>query len=250
MKVLVLSDLHLEFGDLEIETSNIDVVILAGDIHIKEKGFKWAIENIQNIPVIYVLGNHEYYGTAYPKLIDKLKHEAVNSNIHFLENNTVTINDINFIGCTLWTDFELFGDPRISGYECQQVMTDYKKIRLSPKYSKLRSIDVAAIHKKSLTWLNNELKEREGQSNIVITHHAPSTKSLPEKYQKNTISAAYVSNLDDVIEKFQPKYWIHGHLHNSSHYSIGNTQVVCNPRGYTGEENYDFDSGYIIEIKN
>jgi len=232
MKVLVLSDLHVEFEDSTIDTSNVDVVILAGDIHIKKNGVKWINENIQKTPVVYVLGNHEFYGKAYPKLVHDLKKSTIGSNIHILEKDSISVEGVNFLGCTLWTDFELLGDPRIAGYECQQVMTDYKKIRVSPKFSKLRSIDVASIHRQSLTWLCSELESLEGQTNVVVTHHAPSAKSLPEQFKNDIVSSAYASDLEHVILQYSPKYWIHGHLHNSSDYEIGNTRVLCNPKGY------------------
>lgn len=248
MKVLVLSDLHIEFEGFEINYSDVDLVILAGDIHVKEHGYKWASENVKGIPVLYVLGNHEFYGKAYPKLIDDLKEKSKNSNIHILEKDVFTINGINFLGCTLWTDFELFGDPRITGYECQQSMTDFKKIRVAPKFSKLRSIDVASIHKQSLSWLTEELDKRREQVNIVITHHAPSIQSVPEQFKEDTLSAAYASNLEHVITEYNPRYWIHGHMHNSSDYMIGDTRIICNPKGYPDESNPDFKGNYFIEV--
>lgn len=238
----------MEFDDYQIDSSSVDVVVLAGDIHVKEQGLQWAVDNIKDVPVIYILGNHEFYGKAYPKLIDSLKERTSKTNIHILEKDLLTIDGINFLGCTLWTNFELFGDPRIAGFECQQVMTDFKKIRLSPKFSKLRSIDVAAIHRQSITWLRNQLERLDKQTNVVISHHAPSKLSVPEEYKDDIISAAYASNLDGTIRKYQPKYWIHGHLHNSSDYLIGETRVVCNPRGYPKERNIDFNSSYIIEL--
>lgn len=194
------------------------------------------------------MGNHEFYGSAYSKLVDKLKEESKGSNIHILEKDSVSIDGVNFLGCTLWTDFNLFRDSRNDGYQCQQVMTDYKKIRVSPRFSKIRSIDIFSIHRKSLNWLTNKLSELEGQKNIVVTHHAPSLRSVPDYYKDNVISAAYASNLENVIEKHNPRAWIHGHLHNSSNYKIKETQVVCNPRGYSDERNSEFDDNFILEI--
>ena len=166
MKIQVLSDLHIEFETFEFESNDADVVVLAGDIHIKDKGVAWALENIKDKPVIYVLGNHEFYGKAYPKHVDALKQQVQGSNIHVLENDIFTIDGVNFLGCTLWTDFALYGDPRLAGYHCQQVMTDFKKIRLSPKFSKLRSIDVATIHRRSLQWLQEALNKRRS----IVVH--------------------------------------------------------------------------------
>ena len=110
MKIQLLSDLHIEFQSYEYPDCDSDVVVLAGDIHTKGQGVKWAIENILDKPVIYVLGNHEYYGKTYPKLVAEVKELARGTNVHILERDVVTINGVNFLGCTLWTDFELFGD--------------------------------------------------------------------------------------------------------------------------------------------
>lgn len=248
MRVQVLSDLHIEFEDLEIEKVDSDVVVLAGDIHVKGKGVSWALKNIEDKPVLYVLGNHEFYGKAYPKLIESLKEDTKGTNVTVLEKDTVAINDVNFMGCTLWTDFELFGDPRIAGYHCQQIMNDFKKIRLSPKYSKLRSIDVSAIHRRSLQWLKSELEKHRGEKNVVITHHGPSRISLPDGKEEDMGSSSYVSNLEYVIEEFAPKYWVHGHLHNSSTYQVDNCKVVCNPRGYPDERNKEFTQDFVFQV--
>lgn len=248
MKVLILSDLHLEFHHLNINDCQADIVILAGDIHLRDKGLRWAMSTFTDTPVLYVLGNHEYYGSAYPKLVNKLKIIAKDTHVHILERDTFCLNGIKFIGCTLWTDFNLFGDPRIAGYSCQQIMTDYKKIRFSPQYSKLRSIDVSAIHHRSLIWLCNEFEKYHNDTTVVISHHAPSRICLPECHKNDIISAAYASNLDHVIEQYQPDLWVHGHLHNTVDKTMSNTRIVCNPRGYYGEENPDFDPNFIIDI--
>ena len=248
LKIQVLSDLHIEFEGFEFVETESDVVILAGDIHVKDKGVLWALENIQNKPVIYVLGNHEFYGKAYPKLVGSIKEKVEGSNVHLLEKDLLEINGVNFLGCTLWTDFNLFGDSRITGYQCQQIMTDFKKIRVSPKFSKLRSIDVASIHRQSIEWLKSELESKRNEKNIVVTHHGPSIRSLPEGKENDVSSAAYVSELDSVISEYSPDYWVHGHIHNSSNYKIGCCNIVCNPRGYPDERNPDFRSDYTIEI--
>lgn len=249
MKLRILSDLHLEFSDLALSTIDFDITVLAGDIHVKDKALEWIKENIPKKLVIYVLGNHEFYGKSYPKHITKLKSETKGSNIHILENNKLTIDGINFFGSTLWTDFSLFGEPRVAGYHCQQVMNDFKKIRLLPNYSKLRAIDSGEIHKQSIHWLKSELTKCQGDKNVVISHHGPSKKSLLERYASDLSSAAYVSNLDELILKYCPNYWIHGHLHNSADYTIGSCRVLCNPRGYYPNElNENFDEKFTIDI--
>jgi len=248
VKIHILSDFHSEFDDFEYIENDSDVVVLAGDINLKERGIAWVLDTIKNKPVIYVMGNHEYYTSAYPKLLNSIKDMCKNTNVHVLENDQVKIGDVDFFGCTLWTNFKLLGDPRLSGYQCQQVMSDYKKIRLTPKYSKLRSIDVAAINQRSINWLKSELRASDSQSKVVVTHHAPSVKSLPEEFRTDPVSAAYASNHEDLILEYSPKLWIHGHIHSKSDYKIGNTRIVCNPRGYPDEDVLNFDHGLVHEI--
>lgn len=248
MKIQLLSDLHIEFQYYAYPKADADVVVLAGDIHTKDRGVKWALDEIKDKPVIFDLGNHDFYGKAYPKLIGSLKELTKNTNIHVLENDLVTIDGVNFLGCTLWTDFELFGDARISGYECQQVMTDYKKIRCSPNFAKLRSIDTAMIHSRSVKWLEENLDEHRGENNVVVTHHAPSLKSVPEMYLNNIITPGYASDLEGLIKKHKPDYWMHGHLHSSSDYMIGDCRVLCNPKGYPDSLNSDFKPELYLDI--
>ena len=164
MKLHILSDVHVEFGPYDAPETDADVVVLAGDIHVGRNGFDWAREQFPNKPVLYVLGNHEYYGKALPKFADKLRELAEGTNVHILEQDSLTLDGVTFLGCTLWTDFELFGDPRIAGYEAAQKMTDYKRIRVSPNYRRLhiiklrsglnRTMDICTVRwvKSSINW--------------------------------------------------------------------------------------------------
>jgi Icc-related predicted phosphoesterase len=248
MKVQIISDIHLEFGIREFDFSKADLLILAGDLSIGMTGFTWISKKVKNIPVLYVLGNHEYYKNSYPKLLHKLKKAAEGTNIHVLENESICFGDISFHCCTLWTNFELFGDPRIAGFECQQKMNDYQLIRRDPSYSRLRSIDTRVIHNESIKWLGESLRASRTKTNVIITHHAPSIKSVKEKYKDDLISAAYASNLDDFILSTKPNLWIHGHIHEAFDYYIGETRVISNPKGYPGENVEGFREYLIIEI--
>jgi predicted phosphodiesterase len=101
MKIQLLSDLHVEFGDYRYEESDCDVVVLAGDIHTKGRGLSWALDNIKHKPVIYVFGIHEFYGATYPKLLDRMMQQCIGTNVHILENDLFKLDGINFLGCTL-----------------------------------------------------------------------------------------------------------------------------------------------------
>ena len=179
MKIQIISDLHHEFGQIELSYTQADVVVFAGDVNVGTKGVEWLMSNFPEKPVVYVLGNHEYYKGAYPKTLNKILAAAKGTNIHVLENNSVDIGPVRFHGATLWTDFSLFGDPRVYGMLCQDKMNDYKKIRRDPSYSKLRTIDTYRIHRRSLKWLEQSLDNSTMPNNIVVTHHAPSIQSVP-----------------------------------------------------------------------
>jgi len=248
MKIHIVSDLHREFGYNDFDLNLADVLILAGDTDLGVKGISWLKSLSLDIPIIYVLGNHEYYKGAYPKTLYKIKDAASNSNIHVLENESLEIDHVCFHGCTLWTDFSLKGNPAEYGSLCQSRMNDYKKIRLGDNYAKLRSIDTFRIHQTSRQWLTESLSVSEAKHNIVVTHHAPSIRSLSMKYLDDPLSAAYVSDMEDLIIKHQPSYWIHGHIHTPVNYKIGNTEIICNPHGYINELYNGFNKNLVIEI--
>lgn len=248
VKLLVLSDLHIEFEQIGYDFSKCDVVVLAGDIHVGTRGVQWALENIKDKPVIYVLGNHEYYRCSYPKLLHLCKEVAVGSNVHVLENESITIEDVTFHGATLWTDFNLFGDPLKSGIEAQAWMNDYKLIRKNPSYGRITPLDTAKIHKGSTDWLLANLQDRTTTKNIVITHHAPSLKSVSAQYKKDKLTPSFASDLENIITKCKPDLWIHGHIHSACDYLIANTRVVCNPFGYPHEKTIGFDPSLIVDV--
>ena len=127
-------------------------------------------------------------------------------------------------------------------------MTDYKKIRRAPDFAKLRSIDTAVIHRRSVKWMERTLEEHQGETNVVVTHHGPSLKSVPGMYLNDVTTAAYVSNLEELIVRHKPNYWMHGHLHSSSDYMVGDCRVLCNPKGYPDSINSGYRSDFCLEI--
>lgn len=247
-RIKIFSDLHLEFGLVGYNFSECDVVVFAGDVFVGTQGIEWILDSIPDIPVVYVLGNHEYYKHAYPKLLLQVKDIAAGSNVFVLENESVEIDGAVFHGATLWTDFKLFGDPVVAGFHCQQRMNDYSLIRRNPSYSKMRSLDTYQIHQSSKNWLEESLTSSKSAKNIVVTHHAPSLQSVPPEYKDNMLSAAFASNLEGLILKHQPNLWVHGHIHTASDYFINETRVVCNPSGYPGEEIAGFVANRVIEV--
>jgi Icc-related predicted phosphoesterase len=251
MKLHILSDLHIEFAGFKPRETDADVVILAGDIHVGEKGFVWAEKQFKNQQVIYVLGNHEYYHGEIPGLTQNLITRSQGTNIHILENKSLTIGDVQFSGCTLWTDFKLLNNPDTAMVESREKVNDYRMINLSGEQKKIDPSYTATCHSRSRSWLNQELKkaQKEKKKTVVITHCAPGIMSVPDRYKNDVLSAAFASRMEGFIEKTQPDLWVHGHIHDSSDYNIGKTRILCNPRGYEpNEPNTDFNPDLFVEI--
>src|SRR5262249_43820762 len=149
----------------------------------------------------YVLGNHEYYRSAIPNLTEKIRRRCEGTNIRLLENQETQIEGVRFLGCTLWTDFRLFG-PEMSQRameEARAKMNDFKLIRHSPKYGRFSPNTCASFHRRSRAWLVDKLKE-PGAPTIVVTHHAPHLNCVQESFRSQILSAAYASDLSDIIE--------------------------------------------------
>ena len=248
MRIRILSDLHLEFADFRPPPVAADVVVLAGDIHVGTKGITWAREEFPDVPVLYVLGNHEFYQGAIPKLVDKLREAAAGSNVHILEKDSLAVGDVRFSGCTLWTDMALIdGDPQIGIGASASTMSDYRLIRVSPNHRRLRPEDTIRFHHQSRRWLEQELGV-EAPVRVIISHHAPLPDSLHPAYAGEPSNAAYASDLRALIERTQPPLWIHGHVHYGRDYRVGATRVVCNPRGYPGELAEGFQPDLVVEL--
>lgn len=269
MKVRVVSDLHLEcceYGHGVPDLGTGDVLILGGDIlcarHFKRDGrlrevygdfLQRCADNFDR--VLYICGNHEAYGYNYEGTLGAIC-DALPSNIQLMENDTVSIGDWCFIGCTLWTDFR--NENALEMMEAAQCMNDYKTIRITPKYRKLRPEDTLNFHKTSKAYIASELERLGPDAKVwVLTHHAPSYQSVAEMYRtKGIANGAYVSDLDDLVLTYpQIKVWSHGHTHNSFDYIIGGCRVVCNPRGYyngynNADLNLDFDPAFTIDLQS
>jgi Icc-related predicted phosphoesterase len=246
--VRVLSDLHLEFSDFRPPKANADAVVLAGDIHVGIKGVAWAREEFPDVPVLYVLGNHEYYKGALPRLLDKIRLEAAGSNVQILEQESVVIGGVRFLAATLWTDMALIDDDAQVGMAAAAAtISDFKLIRVSPKYRRLRPDDLVALHHQSRRWLEGELAKPH-EPTVVVTHHAPLRESLHPAHAGDRGNAAYASNLRHLVERTKPALWIHGHVHFAHDYVVGRTRVVCNPRGYPGETAEGFRPDLVVDV--
>ena len=248
MNILILSDLHLELSTFSAPQDDVDVIVLPGDIHKNNLGIYWARATWPDKPIVYVAGNHEFYKQDRLNVLENLRLAAAEQNVYFLENDEVVINGVRFIGCTLWTDFCLYGKGKQA--ECmdiaRELLNDFALI--SEQGLQFTPEDSLMLHHQSKDWLSKKLINETFQGKtVVVTHHCPSWNSVAPKYQSNLLSACFASRLEDLLGKSQ--LWIHGHTHERFDYDLKGTRVVCNPRGYVlrGDvENSSFNPHKIV----
>jgi Icc-related predicted phosphoesterase len=165
-----------------------------------------------------------------------------------LENSAVTINGYTFLGCTLWTDFCIAGDPIGAMQIAEQKMNDYRIITNSITHRALRARDTAKIYAESIDWLIHQLAVCDPERTIVVTHHAPSPRSEAPFNADSPLRPAFTSKLDALITQIGVPLWIHGHTHYNVGYRIGSTRILSNQRGYPGEPCKGFDPGMVVEL--
>lgn len=251
MKIRVLSDLHLEFCDWTPPAVDADVVVLAGDIHVGVRGLEWAREQFPTTPVIYVVGNHEFYGGQMDRVLAALREAADRLGVYLLDADDLVLGGARFLGATLWTDFALYGTgSRLSQAmdDARDGMTDFRLIRRSNVQSFLPE-HAREIHLAQVRWLEGRLTETFDGPTVVVTHYLPHKRSIHPKYEGDRLNPAFASDLARLVRP-PVKLWIHGHTHESFDYVINGTQVVCNPRGYLPmEPNLAFDPRAVVEVR-
>jgi predicted phosphodiesterase len=248
MRLQILSDLHLEFAPFHLPAVAADVLVLAGDIGVGAAGLEWVLETCREAPVIYVLGNHEFYHHTIPSVANELKEMAEGTNVHVLEDDLVEIGDVTFLGATLWTDFALLGDPLKGEIEADMGINDFRHIRIFPKYTRFRPADARRLHLRTVGWLQNQFRGLAGRKYVVVTHHAPSGRSIGPDYQHDPLNAAFASNLEPLVTASGARLWIQGHIHAVADYNLGATRVLANPRGYPKEQVQGFDAALVVEV--
>jgi Icc-related predicted phosphoesterase len=267
IKAAVFSDLHLPFSDLDYNLDlgdDIDVVIVAGDVTAPvSKSMHWLNEHVvmKGHEVVFVAGNHEHYGHVYEESMESgYKARAAFPNVHFLENSEVVISGIRFLGATMWTDFDLYGNIPLAMKAARVQMNDYRMIASKDGGGQRRFFEpeiTRDIHLESRRWLRGALSIPHEGPTVVVTHHCPSYHSIAKKYSGDIMNAAFTSDFSREIRDFEPDFWIHGHTHTNFDYVFPETRtrIVCNPRGYVWErfdrkevENRQFEPFKTIEI--
>jgi predicted phosphodiesterase len=267
MKVALCSDLHLEFQDINIQnTEGADVLILSGDILVAEDlhnhpeihpmdpvnipnlGRRQAIAlrfrdfikrcSFQFPNVVVIAGNHEFYHGRWKGTIQHLRDEYSKfPNVYFLEQDFKVIDDVTFIGGTLWTDCNK-GDP-LTLNALSGMMNDFRVIRNDEKaYIKLKPENTVFRHRQTVGYFKTVLADRKDSRVVVVGHHAPTFNSVHEKYRNEQLmNGGYASDLSEfILDNPQIVLWTHGHMHDPCDYMVGTTRVVCNPRGYAGHD--------------
>ena len=253
MKLNILSDLHLGQGQLEPPRNDADVVVLAGDIARPEQAVAWAAS--LGKPVLYVPGNHEFYGASIAGTKARLRALCAGSLVRLLDDDEAIIAGVRFLGSTLWTDFLLFGEDdgrKAAVAQALRFMRDYSRIHLDDEHQQLFTpLDSAMLFQRHAAWLGRKLSEPHAGPCVVITHHAPSPQSIHPRFSGSPLNACFVSDAEHLMGEDRVQLWIHGHTHDSFDYHLNGTRVVCNPRGYARDgvnENARFDPHFIVEL--
>ena len=226
----------MESGARQLPAPNADVVVLAGDIHVGTAGLEWARQQFAGKPVVYVLGNHEFYHQSIPELTFELKKRCNNGNVRVMENDAFELDGYTFLGCTLWTDYRVWHDPEAAMLLAGERLADHTLIQMWRHKRLFRPWDAAKIYEKSVVWLHEELKKHDPARTIVVTHHAPSRLSIPPFHAGSPLNAAFVSDLDQIIADSRVALWIHGHTHENVDYKIARTRILSNQGGYAGSK--------------
>ncbi|MFP5406844.1 MAG: metallophosphoesterase, partial [Gammaproteobacteria bacterium] len=233
MRLNILSDLHLSRGALDLPVTDADVVVLAGDLARPKEAIAWA--SGFDKPVIYVAGNHEFYGGELAATVAELRELCAGTPVHLLDNDELVIAGVRFLGSTLWTDFMLFGegDERQAAIaEAQSFMRDFSRIRTGESPQALFTpLASAALFETNARWLAERLAAPHDGPTVVVTHHAPSRLSIHPRFAGSRLNACFVSDAAYLLDGSRAQLWIHGHTHDSFDYQLNGTRVLCNPRG-------------------
>lgn len=276
-RIWFLSDLHQEFlrdpqtgkhrltrFDLAANCpSDVDAIVIAGDLDVSlENSLRRIADELSGgPPVLYVPGNHDFYTSDGDQFtLQEMKSRgdelAEYLGITLMQNATVFIGDTRFIGSTLWTDFESVGRgflrSKTTEAEGRDGMNDYRYIKREStatpgKRKRIRPQDTIVEHRIARAYIESELQKPHAGETVVVTHHAPHPNSLDLSHDR--LHYAYASNLQSVLEEpWAPEMWLHGHIHQTRDYTVSNTRIVANPRGYAFDEQNDFDPHLVLEL--
>jgi len=267
MRIWFLSDLHHHASwpfEAPAVAPDADVIVIAGDAteELSRRAIPWIAETFNRfgLPVIYVPGNHDYYKANLTYEAAKAQLVADHHDLHLLATGqSVVIAGTRFVGATLWTDFDLGQYGHVAEFEAGRSMNDFRYIRFGAEYRKALPKDMIDAHYEQRARIEKILSQPFDGPTVVVTHHAPLERSLQTGRQEGPLDAAYASDLSDLIERYRPELWLHGHIHVSHDYIHDRTRIRTNPRGYLvgrmmhgrGDlrpENPAFDPKFVVEV--
>jgi Icc-related predicted phosphoesterase len=262
MLVRPFSDIHDEFWPGNkitrilgmvvppLPTDKETIALIAGDLGLAHRQETWlkalSVFAKQFLAVIYVEGNHFFYHNDYFGRIHELKNKlSLPKNVHFLENESVEINGVVFIGATLWTDFQ--GKDFFKMQYARKNMNDFVVIK-KPTGLRLLPEDTVELFHESREYIFDSIMKSVGRKTVVVTHHGISPLSINERFRGDSLNCAFMTDLSNEIIDHGPDLWVHGHTHNSFDYMLGKTRVVVNPFGYKDVEvNPQYDKNLVFE---
>lgn len=263
MLIRPFSDIHAEFWPANkiarilemvvppLPADRETVALIAGDLGLAHQQETWlkalSVFSKQFLAVVYVEGNHFFYHNDFYGRIHELKNKvSLPKNVHFLENESVEINSVVFIGATLWTDFQ--GKDFFKMQNARKNMNDFVVIK-KPTGQRLLPEDTVDLFYESKKYIFDAINNVGGTKTVVVTHHGISPLSIHERFRGDSLNCAFMTDLSNEIIDHGPDLWVHGHTHNSFDYMIGKTRVIVNPYGYKDVEiNPQYNKNLIIEL--
>ena len=253
MRLALYSDLHNECGtpwEPPESALQADVVVLAGDIGSHTRGLEWAARQFSEQPIVYVAGNHEYYEAQLGMLSELQKPFWEQLDVHFLDRQSFELDGVRFLGCTLWSDFSLYGADKAEAYMvvAKRGINDYWMIN-ARHGKRVEPRDTLKLHHTAVRWLDSELAKPFDGKTVVVTHFAPHPRCVAPQHEGSDVSPYFVTDLSWLMTKHKIDVWCYGHTHtNISFVAENGCRVVSNQRGYPGERMTDFNPDLVIEV--
>lgn len=251
-KLWVVSDLHLEFGaPPPAPPTEAEIALIAGDVHVGEAALEWLDElAAAGLEVVWTPGNHEYYHQRLERCRERLIERAPRG-VHLLDEASLELGGLRFVGATLWTDFR-GGHPL--AMQDALAMNDFRLIRVvdeeDPDEARVfQPEDALERHWRARAWLETELARGDPQRTVVLTHHAPSERSSALRFLNTSLQPCFASALEGLVLDHAPALWVHGHMHSHADYELGATRILCNPRGYPQESGNGFDPSLVVDFQ-
>lgn len=244
-----MSDLHLEFGELPptFNWEPVDLVILAGDIDLGVRGIRWAKEIFKGQPVVYVMGNHEFYDGDLELTLAEAREESAGSNVHLLECDVLDLPKVRILGCTLWSDFRLLGAEREEDCKvtASKWIRDYRAIAFNGKAATPE--DTQRLSNASYQWLDQKLNDAQ-KPTIVVTHHCPSLVMRNPYFNTDQITAVFNSAYDNLL-RAPVKAWVTGHTHHNHDFMHSGIRLISHQKGYPREYLDGFNWHQVFDVE-